>query len=318
VEPDEGFTITISNPGSNETITTSTANGTVENDDTSLSIAVNSAVKAEGDSGSTAFTFTVTREGDATGETSVDYAVTGSGGNPAGAADFGGTLPLGTINFTDNETSKIVTVNVSGDTDIEPDETFTITLSNPTNDATIATATAAGTIEADDNSIDLASLDGGNGFTLHGSDYGDRSGRSVSNAGDINNDGFDDMIIGANEADPDDFEDAGESYVVFGGEYGVRGWDNAGSSLDLKTLTPTNGFTIKGIDEDDHSGWSVSSAGDINNDGFDDLIIGAYRADPDGDSDAGESYVVFGGEYGVRGLSHLYPGPGRTTGGYRY
>ena len=134
VEQDEGFTITLSNPGHNETITTSTASGTIENDDTSLSIAANSAVKTEGDSGTSAFTFTVTREGDTTGETSVDYAVTGSGDDPADAADFGGTLPSGTVEFGNGETEKIITVNVSGDTDFEPDETFTVSLSNPTKD----------------------------------------------------------------------------------------------------------------------------------------------------------------------------------------
>ena len=103
------------------------------------------------------------------------------------------------------------------------------------------------------------------------------------------------MIIGAYLADPDGDSAAGESYVVFGGEYGVRGWTGAGDSLDLETFTPTNGFTIKGIDEDDYSGSSVSSAGDVNGDGFDDMIIGAYGANPDGVYRAGESYVVFGG-----------------------
>lgn len=57
----------------------------------------------------------------------------------------------------------------------------------------------------------------------------------------------------------------------------------------------SNGFVINGIDEEDYSGNSVSNAGDINNDGIDDLIIGAKLADPNGNIRAGESYVVFGG-----------------------
>ena len=65
------------------------------------------------------------------------------------------------------------------------------------------------------------------------------------------------------------------------------------ASLELSSLNGTNGFVINGIDEDDYSGDSVSSAGDINNDGYDDIIIGAYKADPNGDK-SGESYVVFG------------------------
>ncbi|ERT06679.1 hemolysin-type calcium-binding repeat family protein [Lyngbya aestuarii BL J] len=113
---------------------------------TTLSIAATDANKTEGDAGTTPFTFTVTRSGDTTGTTSVDFAVSGD----ADAADFGGTLPSGTVNFADGETSQVVTVDVSGDTDSEPDENFTVTLSNPSGDETITTASANGTIENDD------------------------------------------------------------------------------------------------------------------------------------------------------------------------
>jgi FG-GAP repeat len=138
--------------------------------------------------------------------------------------------------------------------------------------------------------IELSSLNGSNGFVLNGIDASDRSGRSVSCAGDINGDGIDDLIIGAFRADPNGNNDAGESYVVFGG-VGV------GSSgvIGLSSLNGTNGFVLNGIDAGDWSGSSVSSAGDVNGDGFDDLIIGASRAGPNGNSQAGESYVVFGG-----------------------
>ncbi|WP_444541932.1 cadherin-like domain-containing protein [Algimonas arctica] len=144
--------------------------------------------------------------------------------------------------------------------------------------------------------LDLSTLDGTNGFRIDGIDASDYSGRSVSSAGDVNGDGFDDLIIGAYRADPNGKYAAGESYVVFGGAAAV-----AGGALDLSTLDGTNGFRIDGIDAGDFSGRSVSSAGDVNGDGFDDLIIGAYRADPSGGSDAGESYVVFGGSAAVAG-----------------
>jgi Ca2+-binding RTX toxin-like protein len=122
-----------------------------------LAIAATSASKAEGNTGTTAFTFTVTRTGNTTGTSSVNYAVTGSAVNGANAADFGGALPSGTVNFAANETSKVVTINVTGDTTVEPDEGFTVTLSAPVG-ATIATATATGTIRNDDSGTQAVTL----------------------------------------------------------------------------------------------------------------------------------------------------------------
>ncbi len=137
-------------------------------------------------------------------------------------------------------------------------------------------------------SLDLAELNGSNGFVINGIGEFDRSGRSVSTAGDVNGDGFDDLLIGASETDVNGQEDAGESYVVFGSGAGFE------ANLDLAELNGSNGFVINGIDERDVSGYSVSGAGDVNGDGFDDLIIGAHYADPNGQASAGESYVVFG------------------------
>ena len=136
--------------------------------------------------------------------------------------------------------------------------------------------------------INLSTLDGTNGFQINGIDAGDDSGYSVSSAGDVNGDGIDDIIIGAYRADQDDASHAGESYVVFGSD------TRSASELDLSDLNGTNGFQINGIDVSDYSGYSVSSAGDVNGDGIDDIIIGAPYADQDDASEAGESYVLFG------------------------
>jgi Ca2+-binding RTX toxin-like protein len=67
-----------------------------------------------------------------------------------------------------------------------------------------------------------------------------------------------------------------------------------GPTFNLSTLNGSNGFAINGIAAYDASGFSVSSAGDVNGDGIDDLIIGARFADPNGITNAGQSYVVFG------------------------
>ena len=155
-------------------------------------------------------------------------------------------------------------------------------------------ASAPGT----EGELDLSDLDGTNGFTLAGIDVNDVSGSSVSSAGDVNGDGYDDLIIGANRADPNGDDDAGETYLVYGGASAP----GTGGVLDLSDLDGTNGFILTGIDEADQSGRSVSSAGDINGDGYDDLIIGAGFADPNGDSGAGETYVIYGGATGTESL----------------
>jgi len=139
--------------------------------------------------------------------------------------------------------------------------------------------------------LDLSTLNATQGFVINGIDQGDDSGFSISGAGDVNGDGFDDIIIGGRQADPNG-SGSGESYVVFGSGTGF------GASLDLSSLNGTNGFVLNGIDSFDFSGESVSGAGDINGDGFDDIIIGASSASPNGTNDAGESYVIFGSNAG--------------------
>jgi hypothetical protein len=124
-------------------------------------------------------------------------------------------------------------------------------------------------------SLDLASLDGTNGFRLDGIGSYDQSGSSVAGAGDVNGDGFHDVIIGA----PGARSGAGESYVVFGRASGF------GASVDLATLDGTNGFRLD-------RGISVASAEDVNGDGFSDIIAGEGAA-----FSAGQSFVVFGANF---------------------
>ncbi|MBU4063925.1 MAG: integrin alpha, partial [Alphaproteobacteria bacterium] len=146
--------------------------------------------------------------------------------------------------------------------------------------------------------IDLTNLSAAQGFIVQGDWADDQAGRSVSSAGDVNGDGFDDLIVGAHRSD-DGGIDAGEAYVVFGGAGGFGIADGAGRQvIDLTTLTSAQGFIIQGDADGDFAGYSVSSAGDVNGDGFDDLIVGAYGGDDGGDG-AGEAYVVFGGATGT-------------------
>jgi Ca2+-binding RTX toxin-like protein len=70
-----------------------------------------------------------------------------------------------------------------------------------------------------------------------------------------------------------------------------------GTKVELSDIEVGNGgFVINGVSANDQSGFSVSAAGDVNGDGFDDLIVGANGDDPNGSS-SGASFVVFGGDF---------------------
>jgi len=159
----EYFNVTLSSP-TNASISRPTAVAHIQNDDhgvkPSITIAATDAVKPEADSGTTPFTFTVSRSGYIQKPSSAQWSVTGVG--PLNGADFsGGTLPSGTVSFAPGETSKTITINVAGDSEVEAYESFDLTLFRPTNAYLMSSlsweeryyrpgATAKGTIQNDD------------------------------------------------------------------------------------------------------------------------------------------------------------------------
>ena len=110
----------------------------------------------------------------------------------------------------------------------------------------------------------------------------DHSGRSVAGAGDVNGDGYDDILIGA-PYNTDGSWNAGQTYLIFGKVYG---WA-------LDTNLSASDASFQGEDGSDYSGDSVSGAGDVNGDGYDDILIGVQNND-DGGNWAGQTYLIFG------------------------
>lgn len=171
-EADETFFVNLTNASNvNVRIFDAQGIGTIQNDDggAALSISASNAPKLEGNSGTTTFFFTVNRGGDASGTSSATYTVSGSGGNPANTADFGGSLPTGTVAFNPLETSKQIQINVSGDLTDEENEGFTVTLSSPVS-ATIITASATGSILDDEMLLETfeGELSPGQAFSENG------------------------------------------------------------------------------------------------------------------------------------------------------
>ena len=114
-----------------------------------------------------------------------------------------------------------------------------------------------------------------------GEDTHDRSGYSVAGVGDVNGDGYDDILIGA-YGNKENGNFAGQTYLILGK---VFGWV-------MDTELSTSEASFQGEDTNDYSGISVAGAADINGDGYDDILIGAYK-DSDADGNAGQTYLIF-------------------------
>jgi hypothetical protein len=113
---------------------------------------------------------------------------------------------------------------------------------------------------------------------------------TAASAGDVNRDGFDDVIIGAYLFDNGQ-TDEGRAFVYHGSATG---------------LSPTPAWTAESNQANAYFGWAVASAGDVNGDGYDDVIVGSERFD-NGETDEGRAFVYLGSAVG------LSPTPAWTT-----
>ncbi|MGE4070333.1 MAG: beta strand repeat-containing protein [Lysobacterales bacterium] len=138
--------------------------------------------------------------------------------------------------------------------------------------------------------LSTATLNGGNGLRLDGglnaSNANEQAGISVSVLGDINDDGIDDLLVGASRAsNGSGVSRAGRSYVVFGRSSGFA------AALDLTALDGTNGFRLEGAVANGDVGESVAGVGDINGDTIDDFAVCGFRG---GAAATGRCHVVLG------------------------
>ncbi len=288
---------------------TATVQLTIEGEDTELNIAADQVSLSEDDFGDQTFTFTVTRSGDTSETATVDFALTGSGDNPANAADFLGGLISNTLTFNPGETTKTVAVVVDGDFVPETDETFTVSLSNPTvtgiQPITIGTASASSTILNDDAAFtEILDGDKGRSKGTSGDDViqGTEGGRNKLD-GDIGDDVLfgggdrdklrgregDDDLIGGNDRDKLRGDEGNDALVGDGGEDRLRGGDG-NDDLD-------------GGDGDDR----------LDGDDGDDEIFGGDGADRARGDDGND--VIFGGAgdddlRGDRGNDQLFGNEG--------
>ncbi len=138
-------------------------------------------------------------------------------------------------------------------------------------------------------------LSGTAAWTAESDQVDARFGISVGTAGDVNGDGYSDVIVGAYAYDNGQ-TDEGRAYVYHGSASGLSG---------------TAAWTAESDQVGARFGWSVGTAGDVNGDGCNDVIVGADQYDND-QTDEGRAYVYHGSASGLSGTAACWPGSGQT------
>jgi hypothetical protein len=223
------------------------------------------------------------------------YLVFGSPGRSIVAIDTAVAPPPKGIKISGATAGDSWGISVSGAGDVNMDGVDDFIIGGPYFDSPSRTGAGAAVVIFGKTSgwadIDLATFTSGSaGFWVYGAAAGDQLGWAVSDAGDVNGDGADDVIVGAQLADSLSRTDSGTAYVIFG-----HGNATAFTTVDLANFVSGNGgFRLFGAVGGDKVGYDVCGARDINGDGFSDIIVGAPTYDAPGRLNSGAAYVIFG------------------------
>jgi hypothetical protein len=135
-------------------------------------------------------------------------------------------------------------------------------------------------------SVDLASSLAGKGITIGGAAAGDHVGSAISGAGDVNDDGVHDLVIGCTGCDPEGRVDAGAAYLIY--------CSHSMTDIDLAEYTQHPIVRFTGASSGDLLGASVCDSADVNGDGFADLLLGAPGTETEYGVESGCVHVIYG------------------------